>query len=170
MSDDDIIEHVLRYEGGYVSNPNDRGGPTNFGITANTLGAWRGLGRPATAAEVLGMSRAEARAIYRKRYVTDPGFDAIANGDLRMIVVDCGVLYGTRRATIWLQTALGVAADGIIGDDTIRALAAADPHTVARKILKQRFQRIEAVVGANPSQMVFYRGWMNRTDDLLQYA
>src|SRR5262245_51571735 len=170
MDDDDIIEHVLHYEGGFVNNPNDRGGPTNFGITARTLGVWRNLGRPATAAEVFSMSRTEARAIYRKQYIVDPGFDAITDPDLRMIVVDCGVLYGTRRATIWLQTALGVAADGIIGADTMRALNAVDPHTVARSILKQRFQRIQTVVAQNPKQMVFYKGWMNRTDDLLQYA
>jgi lysozyme family protein len=171
MNDDDIIiEHVLRYEGRYVNNPDDRGGPTNFGITARTLGAWRNLGRPATAAEVFSMSRAEAKAIYRKQYIIDPGFDAIEDPDLRMIVVDCGVLYGTRRATMWLQTALGVTADGIFGDDTIHALNGADPHAVARSILKQRFQRIQNVVEQSPRQMVFYRGWMNRTNDLLQYA
>ena len=53
MTDDEIIARVLRFEGGFVNNPLDRGGPTNLGITASELGRIRGLGRTATVAEKL---------------------------------------------------------------------------------------------------------------------
>ena len=33
---DDVIEEVLRREGGYVNDPSDAGGATNFGITQAT--------------------------------------------------------------------------------------------------------------------------------------
>ncbi len=167
MDDDGIIDHVLQYEGGYVNNPHDKGGPTNFGITAATLGAWRHLAGPATAADVAAMSRSEARDIYKARYIGAPGFDAIPDGILRLVIVDCAVLYGPKRATIWLQTALGVAADGGLGPDTLKALVGADPRPMARKVIGYRYQRIKDRVTKDPTQMVFYKGWMNRTDDLL---
>ena len=67
---DTILDEIIRREGGYVNHPADRGGPTNFGITAQTLGSWRKLGRPATAAEVQALTETEARAIYRQQYIT----------------------------------------------------------------------------------------------------
>jgi hypothetical protein len=52
MDDDKIIDIVLQFEGGFVNNSADHGGPTNFGITAATLGRARNLGRAATLDEV----------------------------------------------------------------------------------------------------------------------
>ncbi|WP_165190730.1 glycoside hydrolase family 108 protein [Caulobacter soli] len=170
MTDDEILDRVLLYEGGYVNHANDKGGATNFGVTAATLGAWRNLGRKATSDEVRDMSRSEAIAIYKDRYITQPGFGVITDGNLKMIVIDCAVLYGPRRATIWLQTALGVSADGAIGNQTTTALAKADPKIVGRSILSQRVKRIHARVAEDPTQAVFLKGWLNRANDLLKYA
>jgi len=104
---DTILDEIIRREGGYVNHPADRGGPTKFGITAQTLGAWRKLGRAATAAEVQALTENEARAIYRQQYITGPGLDVITHPGLLHLLVDSGVHSGPKRAVQWLQSALG---------------------------------------------------------------
>jgi hypothetical protein len=78
----------LQFEGGFVNNAADHGGPTNFGIAAATLGRTRGLGRAATVDEVRALSRSDAAAIYKKSYLSGPGFDSIGNVNTRLILVD----------------------------------------------------------------------------------
>ncbi len=171
MTDDDIIDRVLKYEGGFTNNPADRGGPTNFGITAAELGRTRGLNRPATVAEIQALTRAEAVNIYQASYIKTPHFDQIADGNLRLIVVDCGVLHGVGRAAKWLQTALGVTVDGAVGQQTVNALndPAKGPRA-GRGVLTLRFQFIGALLQSDPSQLVFAAGWLNRAADLIQFA
>ena len=37
VSVEHIIKEIIRREGGYVNHPNDRGGPTKYGVHRNTL-------------------------------------------------------------------------------------------------------------------------------------
>ena len=38
---DDALAFVLRWEGGFVNDPNDHGGRTNKGVTQRVYDAWR---------------------------------------------------------------------------------------------------------------------------------
>jgi len=171
MTNDEIIDMVLKYEGGFTNNPQDHGGPTNFGITAADLGAWLGKNGPATADEVRTMSKDTARAIYAKKYIADPGFSRIVNDALRLVVVDSGVLFGVPRATQWLQQELGVTIDGHLGDETAAALATySAPDKLARRVLGLRFAAIAGIVKKDPTQLEFLGGWINRAVSLLDYV
>ena len=168
MTDDDIITYVLQFEGGYTDNPSDHGGPTNFGITASDFGRFLGLAGPATAEQVSNMTQPQAVAIYSKDYIAEPGFDSIADGAVRLVVVDSGVLFGTGRAARWLQQALGVGVDGVIGADTCNALGnCGDTAKLARDVLALRFRAIADIVARDQSQLVFLRGWISRAATLL---
>ena len=70
-----MIDDVIRREGGYVHHPRDRGGPTNFGITQTTLA--RHLGRPASADDVRRLSRKIATDIYRRDYYEASGIERL---------------------------------------------------------------------------------------------
>jgi lysozyme family protein len=171
MTNDDIIDIILKYEGGFTNDPDDRGGPTNFGITADDLGRWISKGGPASADEVRTMNEATARAIYEKWYIADPGFNRITNDVLRLVVVDSGVLFGTPRAMEWLQKVLAVNPDGKFGDQTASALATyAAPAKLARRMLGQRFAAIADIVKNDATQVKFLGGWINRAVSLLEYV
>ena len=165
---DDIIDDVLRREGGFVDHPADRGGATNFGVTRATLAAWRG--KPVTVDDVRALTQAEARAIYLAQYVTRPGFSHIRDATLRGVVVDAGVHHGPVRAARWLQAAVGVTEDGVVGPRTLAAVNAADAEEVIDKVVAYRLRFIAGIVARDTSQAVFLVGWVTRATEPLMEA
>jgi lysozyme family protein len=155
----DVIAGLIAREGGFDNDPLDRGGPTKYGITARELGRYRQLGRAATADEVKALSTTEAGDIYRVSYVAP--FAAIADERLRAQLVDFGVTSGIGTAAAALQRLLGVHVDGIVGPQTAAAAAAAGPH-LNNALVAARARYLERVVDRDPSQLVFFHGWIRR--------
>lgn len=161
-----LIDRLMSREGGYVDHPDDRGGPTNYGITQATLADWRS--EPVSAADVQDLMPDEARAIYRHRYWTGPGFDRLDIHPLTAeIVFDAAVNHGPRTAVRLLQRAAGVADDGLIGPITRRAASAASPRDLTARLLAHRGLYYGEIIGADPSQDVFRNGWANRLAELI---
>lgn len=168
MSSDQIIDDIIQREGGFVNDRVDRGGATKFGITAATLGAWRGLGGPASAEEVRQLSVSEAREIYRQQYIVKPGFALIVNRTVRAQLVDDGVLSGPRAAITSLQLELGVKPDGVLGPATAAAANAADPVVLTRKLAVARALRLARIVQKDHTQSRFLVGWLARALGFLE--
>jgi lysozyme family protein len=117
------LELMFGHEGGYSNNPNDKGGPTKFGITHKTLAAHRGL-KSVTAAQVKSLGIEEATAIYVKSYWNQGGGDLLPSG-LDYAVFDASVNSGPVRAVKILQKVIGfkdAAVDGAAGDQTLTAV------------------------------------------------
>ena len=126
-----IINEIIRVEGGYVNDPEDSGGETNFGITVAVA---RQFGYAGTMRHI---SRSTAFDIYSAKY-----WDAVKGDGLVKLselvaeeVVDTSVNMGPGRAGKFLQRALNVlnkrgslyrdlTVDGAIGKATISALRA----------------------------------------------
>jgi len=179
MTDDEIntqiIDVVLQFEGGFVNNAADRGGPTNFGITAGTLGGARKLGRNATVDEVRTLARADAASIYLKNYVQVPGFDKVKDGGTRLVLVDTGVLHGPGRSIAFLRQCVNLpglsGAPTALDRQTLDALSNfADPRRLAGHLLSLRLQSYAAIVRRDKTQLVFLAGWVNRVASLLEHV
>ena len=163
-----MIDDVIRREGGYVDHPRDRGGPTNFGITQATLS--RHLGRPASADDVRRLSRAVAAEIYRRGYYEAPRIQALP-ARAQAFVFDAAVNHGPDRALRFVQQVCNAAGfgpvtvDGKCGPHTSRAAAEADRvmgDWFLAALVEERRNFYLALVESDPGQRVFLNGWLNR--------
>lgn len=114
-----IVDDLIRREGStFTDHPADRGGPTKYGITQATLQGWRRRSNAlaiVNSADVAALEEGEARAIYQRLFILDPGFDLLEDESLRALLVDAGVQHGPDVAVRWLQAAVGVSVDGRLG-------------------------------------------------------
>jgi lysozyme family protein len=149
------VAYVFGHEGGFVNHPKDPGRATNRGITQSTLEAWRK--RPVTVDEVKRLTRAEAERIYRAQY-----WDTIRGDDLPpgvdYAVFDISVNSGPGRAAKFLQQALRIEADGVVGSKTIAAAAAVGDVGLAHEICKRRLNWLSTL----STWRAFGRGWRSR--------
>jgi lysozyme family protein len=165
MEIDQIISGILKTEGWpeYTNNPNDRGGPTKGGITLATLQDYR-KDYSLTADDVLSLEEDEAREIYRRAYVSRPGFGKIKDSFLMENVIDAGVLHGTGWAARRLQEVVKVKVDSVVGPITLNAVNMYYNHKALNlRFTARRAKRVAKIVSRNPSQLVWLDGWMNRT-------
>jgi len=123
----EIADAIIAREGGYVNDPDDPGGATNFGVTIHTM---RGLGMDLTGdgkvtpKDVRRLSREQARDILVTRYFHAPRIARLPV-EIQAQVFDMYVNAG-RGAVRILQRLLGnmghaVTVDGVIGAQTALA-------------------------------------------------
>ena len=168
MTDEDIVTGILKREAGYVNRAEDRGGPTNYGITMPTLEEWRR--HKVTVDDIKNLTEAEAREIYLAMFIRRPGFSRIPDARLRELVVDAGVMSHPRHAAEWLQKVLGVRQDGVLGPQTMAKLAQTPSIFVYLGMCGLRMRIYGRLITSRPSQAVFAAGWMNRVADFVENA
>lgn len=166
-----MLMDVISREGGYVNHPNDKGGPTNMGITQKTLSIY--FGRPATIEEVKTLSIEQAMEIYERNYFFNPRINTLPE-EIQPIVLDCAVLYGTKRAIIFLQNIVNeagfgpVGVDGVLGPQTrgqVEKAFSAMGDFFINAIVEERINFCNKIVAGNPSQSVFLKGWIRRAEE-----
>lgn len=134
----EIASEIVAREGGYVNDPDDPGGPTNYGVTLGTL---RRLGLDldadgkVTTRDLRSLSREQATDIFIEHYYRRPRIDALPEA-IRASVFDMYVNAGSNAVKILqrliCEMRIDCKVDGIIGPQTIKgaqmAQAAAPDH------------------------------------------
>ena len=156
---DKAFERLIGHEGGYVNHPNDPGGETNWGITKRTA---REAGYIGSMRE---LTREQAREVYRDAYWNRARCDEF-DGAIAFQVFDAAVNHGIGNAIRFLQRAVGVADDGVVGPVTMEAVKAMPVTDVLA-----RFNAARLTFYTNLSTWPdFGRGWARRIAGNLNYA
>jgi lysozyme family protein len=142
------MSFVQVYEGGYVNDPRDTGGETNFGISK----------RQYPHLDIKNLTLAQAKEIYRKDYWEHYRCHEMP-WPLAMVMFDSYVQFSPSNPTRWMQRALGLRDDGVFGPKTLEAVRSAkNPLMAARAVM---FDRGEFRV-TRPNYDRFGRGWRRR--------
>lgn len=125
MTVEEITEEILRKEGGFVNDPDDPGGATNYGVTIHTMRRLKldltgdGL---VSVADVKRLTRDQAADIFERDYYEKPRINKLPK-ELQPAVYDMNVNAGSNSIRILQRvlTKLGfkTVADGVIGPKTI---------------------------------------------------
>nr|EKU4000232.1 hypothetical protein [Klebsiella pneumoniae] len=91
-----ISSVILQHEGGYVNDPNDRGGETNMGITIATWRAYApsDLGIEATTNTLRNMTKEQAEIIYYNHYWEPKGFCKLETIKIALMLYDWTITSG----------------------------------------------------------------------------
>ena len=166
MTFNECLEVVLESEGGYSDHPLDGGGVTKYGITQATLSSWRGY--KVTKEDVRTLSLREAGEIYKAKYWDKLRLDEVNNPIVRLLMFDFGVNAGIYRSATVMQALVEVYVDGRVGPITLKAINDGFSD-LPREFFKKIQHHYVAIVVSRPSQLVFLKGWINRSHRLLNY-
>lgn len=151
---DTAIARVLGVEGGYVNNPADPGGETNWGIAKRSY----------PNVDIKNLTLLGAKVIYHRDFWAPVGA-LVADPALQYQLLDAAVNHGMGNATRMLQAAVGAAQDGHWGPDSKARMAAMALSDVRLRFVAARFD-FWASLKAFDS---FGRGWARRGAADLRY-
>ena len=157
MNFDTAFNKLLGIEGDYSDHPADPGGKTRWGVTeavAREVG-YRG--------DMRDLPVDLAKRIYLEKFWTPIKAEELPVG-IRYTVFDGAVNSGVGQSIKWLQRALGVVDDGVIGPKTLAAANAQNADALRMRILASRL-RFMSELSTWPA---FGRGWARRICELME--
>jgi lysozyme family protein len=142
MSFEKALKFVLKWEGGYSANTNDKGGATNKGITQSTYNTWlRSKGK--NLKDVRNITDSEVREIYYNNYWLKAGCNKMSE-KFAILCFDTAVNMGVGRVKEFLEYA---------------------KYTNPDKFIIARIRKYNEFAKYG-NQKIFLQGWLNRILDL----
>lgn len=162
MSDfNKAIQHVLKWEGGYVHDPKDPGGETNFGISKRSF----------PDIDIKNLTKEEAIAIYKKAFWDKALYEQINDQKIATKLFDASVNMGFKAAIQIVQRILNefaeeLVVDGQLGPRTVEAINNADQEQLLRCYITELTKFYVNLSNKKPALKKFLKGWLNRAGDI----
>lgn len=150
---DQCFDKLIGHEGGYVNDPRDPGGETNFGISK----------RAYPQVDIKNLTLDAAKAIYKRDYWDRAQCDKLPP-QLAYLLFDAAVNSGIGQAIRFLQRAVNLADDGVLGPLTLAAVQRLDAESVATRYLAQRLEFMTKL----STWDTFGKGWARRIADQMK--
>lgn len=168
----DVILHEIRgYEstGGYVNDPNDKGGETKFGISK----------RQYPNLDIKNLSQMQAMMIYNNDFLKNAEAN-YGKGNIAFKMSDIQI--NTGNSTLIMQQALNdiiinnnmnvsggvIAEDDLMGNETRSAykkvLNAVGPDVIMNKLIFKQKRYYDNIVEQDSTQAIFRDGWEERAN------
>ncbi len=146
------INIINQQEGEFSDNPADRGGPTKFGITQETLKSL------ATGVDDISqITKSMASDIIVDNFLIKPGINKLPLS-IKAQMLDMSVNHGPENAIKIMQRSMGLKETGKLDQQTLDAAASIDPN----QLLDSRIKFYENIVKNDKTQEQFLNGWKNR--------
>lgn len=156
-----IVENILLYEGGYINNPSDPGGETNFGISKRSY----------PMLDIKNITREDAIDIYYSDYYLINNIDAVCDYDIATKLMNMFVNMGAKNAQKIMCRSLR-ACDFQCDENTpdisklISVINDMTKQNRNREILvalrSEMAGYYRSLAGEKPTLKTFLKGWLKR--------
>ncbi len=150
---DECFTKLIGNEGGYVNDPRDAGGETKYGISKRSY----------PQLDIAALTLDQAKAIYRRDYWDRMHADGLP-ANVAMQVFDGAVHSGIETSLRWLQKAVGVAQDGVVGKITLSAINAMREDVLIRRYIGTRLEFMTQL----STWQIYGKGWAVRIANQLK--
>jgi lysozyme family protein len=159
------LQLLLKHEGGFVHHEKDPGGMTNLGVTIRTWEEW--VGHPVSEKEMRALTPLMVGPLYKRKYWDACRCDDLVSG-VDYAVFDVAVNSGAGRAIKFLQSCVGVTADGGFGPATLDAIKKAeeDPQGLIELYCAKRLEFLQSL----KTFETFGKGWSRRVAEVKEEA
>lgn len=155
MTFDVVFDRVIGHEGGYVNDPNDPGGETNWGISKRSY----------PNVDIKALTRDGAKAIYKRDFWDRLQADTLYDG-VAFQLFDFAVNSGIETAVRYLQRACGVADDGHWGPESAKAAAGLTEADIIMRLAAERLDFMTRLKNWPHAG----KGWARRIAGNLRYG
>jgi len=136
--------------------------PTYKGVTQTTYDRYR-LAHDLPSRPVFEIETTEWADIFLNQFWLPAGCDRLPE-PLDIVVGDAAFNCGPKQAIKFLQRAVGVQADGVLGPKTLEAVKAINVREACIRVQGQRVKFYRFLKTKNPAAPL--DGWLNRVNDL----
>jgi lysozyme family protein len=156
---------MLAHEGGFVNHPQDPGGMTNLGVTKRVWEEW--VGHEVDEKQMRALTPETVAPLYKRKYWDACRADDLVAG-VDYVVFDVAVNSGPGRAIKFLQSCVGVTADGGFGPATLAAVKEAekDPARLVELYCAKRLEFLQSL----KTFETFGKGWSRRVQEVKDKA